>query len=58
VAQGKTVWRDSPSFTGTYTLHASRGNYLSLSLGYVRGAAITPRVDDTLVFTAYWSLYP
>ena len=57
VAQGKSVWRNSPSFTGTYTLHASRGNYLSLSLGFARGPAITPRVEDTLTFTANWSLY-
>jgi porin len=57
VAQDKTVWRNSPSLTGTYTLHASRGNYLSLSLGYVRGPALSPRVPAALVFTANWSLY-
>jgi porin len=57
VAQGKSVWRSSPSFTGTYTVHASRGNYLSFSLGYVRGSAISPRVGDALTFTANWSLY-
>jgi porin len=57
VAQGRTAWRHSPSFTGTYTLHVSRGDYLSLSLGYVRGAALSPRVADALVFTANWSLY-
>jgi hypothetical protein len=56
-AQGRTVWRDSTSFTGTYTLHAAPGNYLSLSLGYVRGPALSPRVADTLTFTANWSLY-
>ncbi len=56
-AQGKTVWRSSTSLTGTYTLHASRGNYLSLSLGYVRGPALSPRVDDALTFTVNWSLY-
>lgn len=57
VAEGKSVWRGSPSLTGTYTIHASRGNYVSLSLGYVRGPALTPRVDDTLTFTVNWSLY-
>jgi porin len=57
VAQGQSVWRSSTSLTGTYTVHASRGNYLSLSLGYVRGPALAPRVDDTLTFTANWSLY-
>jgi porin len=56
-AQGRTVWSDAPSLTGTYTIHASRGNFLSLSLGYSRGAAITPRVADSLTFTANWSLY-
>jgi porin len=57
IAQGKAVWESSPSLTGTYTLHASPGNYLSLSLGFVRGAAITPRVHDSLTVTANWSLY-
>jgi hypothetical protein len=52
-----TVWRSSTSLTGTYTLHAARGNYLSLSLGYVRGPALSPRVADALTFTANWSLY-
>jgi hypothetical protein len=55
--QGRSVWRNSPSLTGTYTLHPAPGSYLSLSLGYVRGAAITPRVEAPLVFTANWSLY-
>jgi porin len=57
VAQGRSVWRSSRSLTGTYTVHAARGTYLSLSLGYVRGPAISPRVDDTLTFTANWSLF-
>jgi porin len=56
-AQDKTVWRSSTSLTGTYTVHAARGNYLSLSLGYVRGPAISPRVKDALTFTVNWSLY-
>jgi porin len=57
ITQGRTVWRSSSSLTGTYTLHVTRGNYLSLSLGYVRGPALSPRVDDTLTVTANWSLY-
>lgn len=57
LAQGKTVWQNSASLTSTYTIHASRGNYLSLSLGYVRGGAISPRVSNSLTFTANWSLY-
>jgi len=56
-AQGKTVWHSSPSFTGSYSMHVSRGNYLTLGLGYARGPAITPRVADTLTFTATWGLY-
>ena len=56
-AQGKTVWHGSPSLTASYSIHVSRGNYLSLGLGYVRGAAITPRVADSLTFTASWGLY-
>jgi len=56
-AEGKTVWRSSPSLTGSYSIHVSRGNYLTLGLGYVRGPAITPRVADTLTFTANYGLY-
>jgi porin len=56
-AQGKTYWENSKSLTGTYTLHLSKGNYLSLSAGYQRGAAVTPRVKDALTTTAYWILY-
>jgi len=57
VAQGKTVWHASPSLTGSYSIHVSRGNYMSLGLSYVRGAAITPRVADTVTFTVSWGLY-
>jgi porin len=57
IAQGKTVWHGSPSVTGSYSMHMGRGNYLTLGLGYVRGAAVTPRVADTLTFTANWGLY-
>ncbi len=57
VAQGKTVWRNSPSITGSYALHVFRGNYLSLGAGYVRGAAITPRVADALTLSANWGMY-
>jgi porin len=57
LAEGKTISSSSTSLTGTYSAHLARGNYLSLSLGYVRGPAISPRVADTLTFTANWSLY-
>jgi porin len=56
-AQGRSYWTNSKSVTGTYTFHLSRGNYLSLSAGDQRGAAITPRVKDALTTTAYWILY-
>ena len=56
-AQGKPVWHGSSSVTGSYSMHVSRGNYVTLALGYVRGAAITPRVADTLTFTTNWGVY-
>lgn len=56
-AQGKSVWSSSPSLTASYSLHISRGNYLTLGLGYVQGAAITPRVSSTVTLTANWGLY-
>ncbi len=57
VADGKTVWRAGTTLTGSYSLHASRGNYLSLGLSYVYGPAITPRVPSALNFIANWSLF-
>ena len=56
-AQDRTFWTNSKSLTGTYTLHLSRGNYLSLSAGFQRGAALTPKVKNALTTTAYWILY-
>ena len=57
VAEGKTVWRNSASVTGSYNLHLAPGNYLSLGLSYIRGPAITPRVDDTLTFAASYTAF-
>ncbi|MBI1759923.1 MAG: carbohydrate porin [Acidobacteria bacterium] len=57
VAQGKTVWHNSPSVTGSYAMHVARGTYLSLGAGYVRGAAITPRVADALTLSANLGMY-
>ena len=57
VAPGKTVWRNSGSLTGSYNIHLAPGNYLSLGLSYIRGAAITPRVNDTLTFAASYSMF-
>jgi porin len=56
-AQGRTFSRSSPSVAGSYSLRVSRGSYLTLGSSYVRGPAITPRVADTLTFTATWGLY-
>ena len=57
VSEGKTVWRAGTTVTGSYSLRASRGNYLSLGLSYVAGPAITPRVPNALNFIANWTLF-
>ena len=56
-AEGKTVWRGGTTLTGSYSMRASPGNYLSLGLTYVYGPAITPRVPNALKFTASWTAY-
>ena len=57
VSQGKTVWRAGTTITGSYSLRASRGNYVSLGLSYVDGPAITPRVPNALNVIANWTLF-
>ena len=57
VSEGKTVWRAGTTVTGSYSLRASRGNYLSLGLSYVAGPAITPRVPNALTILANWTLF-
>ena len=57
VAQGKTVWRSGSTLTGSYALHASSGNFLSLGMSYLYGPAITPRVPNALTFLASWTTY-
>jgi porin len=57
VSEGKTVWRAGTTVTGSYSLRASRGNYLSLGLSYVDGPAITPRVPNALNVVANWTLF-
>jgi porin len=57
VSQGKTVWRAGTTLTGSYSLRASRGNYLSLGLSYVNGPAITPRVPNAFNIVANWTLF-
>ncbi len=57
VSEGKTVWRAGTTATGSYSLRASRGNYLSLGFSYVGGPAITPRVPNALNIVANWTLF-
>ena len=57
VAQGKTVWRNGASLTGSYMLHTHKGQFASLGLSYFRGPTVTPRVDDTLTFAASYLLF-
>jgi len=57
VASGKSVWRNSGSVTGSYNIHLAPGNFLSLGLSYIRGAAITPRVKDSATFAAGYSVF-
>ena len=56
-ASGKTVWRDSASVTGSYSLRVRSGQYLSAGLGCIHGAAITPRVKDPLTFATSYSVF-
>ena len=57
VSEGKTVWRAGTTITGSYSLQASRGNYVSLGLSYVEGPAITPRVPNALNVLANWTVF-
>ncbi len=57
VSEGKTVWRAGTTITGSYSLRASPGNYLSLGASYVDGPAVTPRVPNALNFAANWTLF-
>ncbi len=56
-ASGKTVWRNSASITGSYSLRIHSGQYLSTGLSYIHGAAITPRVKDPLIFATSYSVF-
>ena len=57
VADGKTVWRNSASVTGSYSLRVRSGQYLSAGLSYIHGPAITPRVADALTFATSYSVF-
>lgn len=56
-AQGRSTWPRSTAVTATYTMRAGRGDYVSLGLGFARGAALTPRVANALTATVNWSLF-
>lgn len=57
VSEGKSVWRAGSTVTGSYSLHALPGNYLSLGMSYVHGPAITPHVPNALNVIANWSVF-
>jgi porin len=57
VSEGKTAWRGGTTLTGSYSMRASAGNYVSLALTYLYGPAITPRVPNALKFTATWTVF-
>jgi porin len=51
IAQGKSYWRNSKSVTGSYTVRASRGVFISMGMGFIAGPAVTPHVGNALVAT-------
>jgi porin len=57
VAAKKTVWRNSGSVTGSYSLRVRSGQYLNAGLSYIHGGAITPRVSDPLIFAATYTVF-
>jgi porin len=57
IADGQTAWRAGTTVTGSYSLRASRGNYVSLGLSGLFGPAISPRVPSALNFIANWTLF-
>jgi porin len=57
VAQGKTVWRNASTLTGSYNMHLSRGLYASAGLSYHAGPDITPRVANGLIFSAIMNVF-
>jgi porin len=56
VAAGKTVWRNSASVTGSYSLRVRSGQYMSIGLSYIHGPAITPRASDALTFATSYTV--
>jgi porin len=56
-AAGKSVWRNSASITASYAFRVHSGQYLNTGLSYIHGAAITPRVNDPLIFAATYTVF-
>jgi porin len=56
-AAGKSLWRNSASVTGSYSLHLRRGQFVSLGLSYIHGPAITPRAHDALNFATSYTVF-
>lgn len=50
-AAGRTFSRTSDSVTAAYNLYVARGTFLSMSLSYVTGPAVTPRLSNALTAT-------
>ncbi len=57
MAQGKTAWRSGSTFTASYAMHASAGNFLAVGVTYLAGPAITPRVPNALTVLGSWTTY-
>jgi len=54
---GSTVWRNSASVTGSYSIRVCAGQYTSVGLSYVHGPAIAPRVNSALVFSTTYTVF-
>jgi porin len=56
-AQGQTVWHNSSSITGSYSIHPARGAYVAMGASYVTGPAVTPHVPNALTATIQGSFF-
>lgn len=57
VADGKTVWRNGATVTGSYSVRVRAGHYMGLGLSYLHGPTITPRTDDALTFATTYTVF-
>ena len=55
--EGKSAWRSGSTFSASYAIHASAGNFLGFGLTFLDGPAVTPRVPSALTFLASWTTY-